>query len=84
MGGPERVVWYSKKTQAEHAAAARALDCISRRETPSSMPSPQFGLDSPYPDDKQMMLPSLMPYDLRTKADEAQDRIRRMDVDRPV
>lgn len=43
------VVWYRKKSLAEHSAAARALDCLSFREG-DGIPSMSYGLciDEPY------------------------------------
>ena len=41
------VVWYRKKKDAEHAAAARALDCIRLRESGSSL-LPRLCSDDPY------------------------------------
>ena len=41
------VVWYGKKKDAEHAAAAKALDCIRFRESDSSL-LPRLCSDNPY------------------------------------
>jgi len=44
------VIWYRKKMQAEHAAAARALDCLSFREGGGVKASMSYGIcrEDPY------------------------------------
>ena len=55
-GALVEVVWYKRKKDAEHAAAARALDCLRLRESDPSL-HPQLCSETPYlnPDEAPLL-----------------------------
>jgi len=58
------IIWYSKKSLAEHAAAARAYDCFILRES-NSATTPQrkqLGRDQPYHVHNTTLLPREVPH----------------------
>eukprot|EP00979_Chaetoceros_neogracilis_P017772 scaffold10272_cov276-Chaetoceros_neogracile.AAC.6 len=70
-----KIVWYKKKKEAEHAAAARALDCLSYREGMGQL-NMSYGLceEDPYmKDEYQVHMPCSAP-------DEVSDEV----MTRPV
>lgn len=60
----QEVIFYDRKKMAEHAAAARAHDCIIYREATARAregewdPASRFGEDEPYLQDNEMRLPA--------------------------
>lgn len=76
-GTQQEVIWYSRKMSAEHAAAARAHDCIAFRIIPDGeLAPPRMGQDEPYTSENAMQVPSSIPLDLREKIGEVQARLR--------
>lgn len=75
------VVWYSKKILAEHAAAARAYDCIVARGAPAGTTPKFLGEDPPYSSKEPMPLPSNIPPEAREQIEKA--RKAGMEVDDP-
>lgn len=60
-GASVEVIWFSKKKDAEHAAAANALDCLSFREDGKCY---NLCEDAPYREnDRSLVLPSSAPRD---------------------
>ena len=62
------VVWYTKKTLAEHGAAARCYDCTLWRDEQvrhSMQPLVYLGLDPPYNMDRAMGMPESAPREVR-------------------
>jgi len=79
------LVWYSKKTTAEHGAAARAVDCIVSREPATQTPGVTFGMEEPYPFEQQKQLPTSMPLPLRRRAEEIITKCRRQqEIERQI
>jgi hypothetical protein len=84
------VVWYTKKTLAEHGAAARCHDCLVWRDAQRDLLAPAgmllnninsnpplcLGLDAPYDVDKAMMIPECAPRDIRQAILALQQQIR--------
>jgi hypothetical protein len=71
------VVWFGKKTLAEHAAACRALDCIRFREASAASYSSSYeriGLDEPYMA-PMMTVPSHVPIKQRMDIQQHQSQI---------
>ena len=64
------LVWYTKKILAEHAAAARALDCWNLREQARGVVP--MGLDEPYWKAKQPALPDSIPTSIMKAIEKAQ------------
>jgi len=78
------IVWYKKKMWAEHAAAARALDCIMLREfstdkhslhnskTHSKLPS-RLAVEEPYMTMQEApLMPSSMPFYIQNRIEQVQ------------
>ena len=66
-GASVEVVWYKRKKDAEHAAAARALDYIRLRESDPSI-HPKLCSETPYLDiDEAPLLPLRFQLELETK-----------------
>ena len=61
-GGP--VVWYRQKKSAEHAAAARACDCLCYRF--AQVTEPRLGHDPPYYVESDLILPTI-PADIEAR-----------------
>jgi hypothetical protein len=81
---PDGVVWYTKKTLAEHGAAARAWDCWAWRDCPPHLDAPAIGQDPPYPASQPMPLPINIHNDIRVKIEEARKKVlgvKNMDID---
>ena len=69
-GTSVEVVWYKRKKDAEHAAAARALDCIRLRESDPSL-HPKLCTEIPYLDmDEAPLLPLRFQPELETLLSE--------------
>jgi hypothetical protein len=70
------VVWYSKKTSAEHGAASRALDCSLARDADRGVwgASARVGMDEPHlkPD---MSIPPFVPIQVRGNIESRQAEI---------
>jgi len=69
-GTSVEVVWYKRKKDAEHAAAARALDCIRLRDSDPSL-YPKLCSETPYLDmDEAPLLPLRFQPELETLLSE--------------
>lgn len=61
-GVPIEVIWYTKKKYAQHAAAARVLDCYSYRENECNISmSYKLCQEEPYSANESMPIPSSAP-----------------------
>lgn len=79
VGGAAVVVWYNKKTLAEHGAAATAFDCLSYRdciEAGLTIPA-TVGDDKAYTENQARPLPPHMPEEERVKAAAKQSIIQK-------
>jgi hypothetical protein len=79
-GGSMHVIWYSKKTLAEHGAAARAFDCIAHRECAGEnagegMIPESLGADVPYAYAQSPPFASTVPDNIRQAIRQAQQDI---------
>ena len=64
--GKCEVVWYAKKSMAEHAAAGKALDCMHFRDKVTPLP-PQLCWEDPYEKGYGPPLPTNLPHDALEK-----------------
>ena len=64
--GKCEVVWYAKKSMAEHAAAGKALDCMHFRDKVTPLP-PQLCWEDPYEKGHGPPLPTNLPHDALEK-----------------
>lgn len=72
--------WYNKKTTAEHAAAARAHDCLLYRQGLAIQDT--MGRDAPYLQSVALSLPSSTPPSIQQAISDYQTRLRsQMDID---
>jgi hypothetical protein len=78
-GGSINVIWYNKKTLAEHGAAARAFDCIAHREcageNAGDMIPESLGADVPYAYAQSPPFTSTVPDNIRQAIRQAQQGI---------
>ena len=78
------VIWYSKKTNAEHGAACRALDCLLARDADRGIWSAtmRMGTDEPnlLPD---MTIPPFVPMQQRADMEQRQADILQQCVSPP-
>jgi len=62
----QSIVWYPKKIQAEHGAAARAFDCLNYRDQTAATHGkavaalPTIGIDTPYPQNQGAFEPQTL------------------------